>query len=112
MAELEEDPDRIAERGTLLLSAQARQEAQRRYPVITTLAAQEVVSAVDARAAADLLGISSRTIYALVARFRASGGVMNSLAPRKPSGGRGRSRMPARVDDIVTAAIYETYLTR
>lgn len=112
MAELEEDPERIAERGTLLLSAQARQEAQRRFPVIAPLAAQEVVSAVDARAAADLLGISSRTIYALVARFRASGGVMNSLAPGKPSGGRGRSRMPARVDDIVTAAIYDTYLTR
>lgn len=112
MAELEEDPDRIAERGTLLLSAQARQEAQRRFPVIAPLAAQEVISAVDARAAADLLGISSRTIYALVARFRGLGGLMSSLAPGKPSGGRGRSRMPARVDDIVTAAIYDTYLTR
>ncbi|WP_108605329.1 Mu transposase C-terminal domain-containing protein [Aminobacter sp. MSH1] len=109
---MEEDPDRIAERGTLGLSEQARQEAQRRYPVIALLVAQELVSAVDARAAAELLGVSSRSIYALVARFRASGGLMSSLAPRKPSGGRGRSRMPARVDDIVTAAIYDTYLTR
>lgn len=109
---MEEDPDPIAERGTLGLSEEARQEAQRRYPVIAPLAAQELVSAVDARSAADHLGISSRTIYALVARFRASGGLMSSLAPRKPSGGRGRSRMPARVDDIVTAAIYDTYLTR
>ncbi|MEP9389907.1 Mu transposase C-terminal domain-containing protein [Mesorhizobium sp. KR9-304] len=109
---MEEDPDPIAERGTLGLSEEARQEAQRRYPVIAPLAAQELVSAIDARAAADLLGISSRTIYALIARFRASGGLMSSLAPGKPSGGRGRSRMPARVDDIVTAAIYDTYLTR
>lgn len=109
---MEIETDRIPERGTLGLSEQARQEAQRRYPVIALLAAQELVAAAEARAAAGQLGLSSRTIYLLVARFRASGGLMGSLAPGKPSGGRGRSRMPARVDDIVTAAIYDTYLTR
>ncbi|QOF75015.1 transposase (plasmid) [Aminobacter sp. SR38] len=109
---MEEHASPIAERGTLGLSEEARQEAQHRYPVIAPLAAQELVSALDARGAAALLGMSTRSVYTLVARFRASGGLMSSLAPGKPSGGRGRSRMPERVDDIVTAAIYDTYLTR
>ena len=62
LEKVDADPDPIAERGTLGLSEEARQEAQRRYPVVAPLAAQELVSAADARAAAALLGVSSRSI--------------------------------------------------
>lgn len=90
---MENDSDRIPERGTLGLSEQAWTEAQRRYPVIAPLAAQEAVTAAEARAAANQLALSSRTIYVLIA-------LMGSLAPGKPSGGRGRARISARLTTL------------
>jgi len=103
---------RVAERGTLSLPAAAWAEAQRRAAVIGPLAAQGAVSAAAARDAGQALGLSERTVYVLLRRWRQSGGSAASLAPRPSPGGRGRGRLPAAAERIVAEAIRDEYLTK
>lgn len=103
---------RVSERGTLSLSDAAWTEAQRRAVVIGPLAAQDAVPAAAARDAGRALGLSRRTIYALLRRWRQSGGLAAALAPRPSPGGRGKGRLPAAAERIVAEAIHDEYLTK
>jgi len=103
---------RVPERGTLSLPDGAWTEAQRRAAVIGPLAAREAVSAATARDADRALDLSERTIYALLRRWRQSGGSAVSLAPRPSPGGRGKGRLPAEAERIVAEAIRDEYLTK
>ncbi len=103
---------RVAERGTLGLPEAAWTEAQRRTAVIGPLAARDSVCAAAARDAGPALGLSERTVYALVRRWRQSGGLAASLAPRSSPGGRGKGRLPAAIERIVAEAIRDEFLTR
>ena len=106
------DAHRVPERGTLSLPDAIWTEAQRRAAVIGPLAARDGVSAIAARDAGQALGLSERTIYALLQRWRGSGGIAASLAPRPSPGGRGKGRLPAAVEGIVAEAIRDEYLTK
>jgi putative transposase len=103
---------RVPERGTLGLPESAWTEAQRRAAVIAPLVALDAVPAARARAAGQALGLSERTIYALLRRWRHSGGLVATLAPRSSPGGRGTGRLPAATEQILVEAIRDAYLTR
>lgn len=103
---------RVAERGTLSLPEAAWSEARRRAAVIEPLAARDAVPAPAARDAGQTLGLSERTVYALLRRWRQSGGLAASLAPQSSLGDRGKGRLPATVERIVVEAIRDEYLTR
>ncbi|GAC1488154.1 MAG: DDE-type integrase/transposase/recombinase [Acetobacteraceae bacterium] len=102
----------MAERGTLSIPEAAWREAQRRAAVIGPLAAREAVSAAAARDAGQALGLSERTVYALLRRWRQSGGLAASLAPRPSPGGRGKGRIPDAAERVVAEAICDEYLTK
>jgi len=103
---------RVPERGTLSLPEAAWAEAPRRAAVIGPLAARDSVSANAARDAGRTLGLSERTIYALLRRWRQSGGLAASLALRPSPGGRGKKRLPAAAERMVAEAIRDEYLTK
>jgi putative transposase len=102
----------VAESGTLTLPEPLWAEAKRRAAVIAPLAAADLVPAAMARAAGETLGLSERMVYALVRRYRGSGGLLASLAPQPSPGGRGKTRLPRLTERIIAEAIRDEYLTR
>jgi hypothetical protein len=56
-------------------------------------------------------GLDASTLYRWARAYRASG-LLSSLLPYKPSGGRGKSRLDAGVEEIVKQTISEHFLTR
>ena len=85
------------------------QEACRREAVIRPLAEQDPVSREAATAAAKQLGISSRLVYRLVARFRRRSQTSSLVPGARGRGVRSRSLDP-RVEALVASAIKEVYL--
>ena len=72
------DPDTmVPEHGLVSLSAEAWAAAQRRTPVIAPLAALAVVPTATAGIAAEQLGLSTRSVYELIRRYRTSGGLLS-----------------------------------
>jgi putative transposase len=110
MADL--DAKMVPERGALCLSEPLWEEAKRRAAVIVPLMEQKTVAVALAAEAADALGVSTRTVYALIRRYRESGGLLSAFAPVRSQGGRGGTRLPEAVERIVAAAITELYLSR
>jgi len=106
------DPRRVPNSGTLCLSDASWAEAQRRAAAIAPLAALEGVSISAAREAGRTLGLSERTIYGLLRRWHRSGGLVTSLAPRPSAGGRGKGRLTAAAERVVTEAIRDEYLSK
>jgi putative transposase len=60
---------------------------------------------------AQAAGLDASTLYRWARAYRASG-LLSSLLPYKPSGGRGKSRLDAEVEEIVKQTISEHFLTR
>jgi putative transposase len=60
---------------------------------------------------AQAAGLDASTLYRWARAYRASG-LLPSLLPYKPSGGRGKSRLDAAVEEIVKQTISEHFLTR
>ena len=102
----------IPEQGLLSLSAAAWDEAKRRAPVIVPLAAQAMVPTAAAGNAAGQLGLSTRSVYELIRRYRACGGLLSALAPMPHTGGRGGTRLAQPVEQVIAQAIQTVYLTR
>ncbi|WP_244538143.1 transposase [Mesorhizobium sp. YR577] len=98
--------------GILGLSDIAWIEAKRRAAIIAPLAGHAEVPARLAREAGTELGLTERTVYSLIRRYRQSGGLLSSLAPKPPSGGKGKSRLPFVVETIICEAIRDEFLTR
>lgn len=65
----------------------------------------------DVGQAAKALGISISSAYAAIARFRQSGSTDELPPPTKP-GGRGKSRILPKVEDIIQKVLEETLLNR
>src|SRR6266851_4798229 len=107
-----EQPSPVQTSDLACLSASVWAEAQRRAAVIHPLAALEVVPAEHAKHAAEQLHVSQRTIYTLLKRYRASGGLLTSLVRRLSSGGRGKGRLPQSQEVVMAATIADLYLSR
>jgi hypothetical protein len=75
----------ILESGTLTQADAAWEEARRRAALIGPLAAKEKTPASLAAKAGEQLGLSERTIYTLIRRYKASGGSLLSLVPSPPA---------------------------
>lgn len=105
-------PALCIDQGTVRLSEDAWKEAERRAALIKPLADMSVVPVSIANEAAEQLALSQRTIYILIQRFRESGGLLTSIAPNVSSGGRGKSRLPPLVNQIITMTINEMYLSK
>jgi putative transposase len=87
-------------------------EAKRREAVIRPLAEQPTCSKAQARAAAQVLGLTERRVYMLLQAYRRAGGLLTSLVPGKTDGGRGKSRLSDGQDAVIRAAIEAVYLNR
>lgn len=106
------DNDTINESGALRIPEVIWAKARYRAEVIGSLATRDVVSKVLAIEAANKLNLSERTIYNLLRRWRESGGAITSLVARGSNGGKGRSRLRADVESLISTAIADSYLTR
>ena len=102
----------LVEFGTARLPDKLWHEAERRAALIRPLATIPIVPAMLAQDVAMKLSISQRTVYRLIQRFRESGGLLTSLAPTPPSGGRGKSRLSPVIEQIITMTIKEMWLSK
>lgn len=109
---MEGDELGILESGTLTQTDALWAEARRRAAIIGPLAAREKTPASLATEAGEQLGLSARTVYTLIRRYKASGGSLLSLAPAQSQGGRGGSRLPEEAERIISSSLTELYLSR
>lgn len=87
--------------------AEARRRLELIGPLIDGARSPRAVIIERARAA----GLDPSTLYRWARGYRASG-LLSSLVPYKPSGGRGKSRLDDAVERIVKETIAEHFLTR
>lgn len=100
----------IRESGTISLTNQQWDEARKRAQILRPLADSETVSRQQADCAAAALGLSRRTVYRLIDAYRRTGGVVPSLVRDRPTGGRGKTRLPYKIESVIDAVIEAQYL--
>lgn len=91
------------------LSATDWDLAQHRAAALTPMLTIERPSRKQASAAAEALGIHVATVYRWVKKLKA-GGEIADLAPHRPSGGRGRTRIDPLADALIRESIERRYL--
>src|ERR1700740_2810683 len=101
----------IPESGTIGLSEASWAEARRRAAVIRPLAEGSTLSANVAADAGRILGLSERTVYTLVKRWRETDGAIPALIAA-PSNRKRPGRLPEEVERLVTAAISKMYMSK
>ena len=55
--------------------------------------------------AAAKLELSTRYVYKLIQNYRQSHGLITSIIPQKPNGGKGKSRLFKQQEDIINEVI-------
>ena len=88
----------------------AWREAEHRAVLIRPLAGMERCPSDRVVAVASDLGLSTRQVHRLIRRCRAADGALTSLLPTAPDGGRGKARLSAGSEAVLTRVIEETYL--
>jgi len=96
----------------LTMSDQGWQLAVHRHRVISELALKQPASRALITEASDQLGVSPRQIYVLLERYRKGTGLVTDLISHRSNGGRGKSRLPEPVEQIIRETILKRYLTR
>ena len=84
---------------------------EQRAEIIAPLAKSAICSRQMALEAANKLKLSTRYIYRLIHNYRQSHGLMTSIIPQKPNGGKGRSRLSQQQEDLINQVIDKFYLT-
>ncbi len=87
------------------------QEARRRLELIAPMLDGERYPRSSVHERAQSAGVNVTTLYRWARLYRSSG-LLSSLLPRKPNGGRGKSRLDPAVEKILTQTIQEHYLSR
>ena len=108
---MDEQSKPISESGIVSLSDAAWSEARRRAVVIAPLAKRGIVTAKAARNAAIELALSDRTIYALVKKWRESGGSLVQLVASPDNRKQPPKRLCPETETIIQNAIEKRYLT-
>lgn len=98
--------------GHLTMSDEAWEQARLRARVIGGLAARDPVGLAAADRAAVELGISRRSVYMLLQRYRHGSGLVTDLARRRSDGGRGANRLSEPVEQIIRELVRKRFLTR
>lgn len=104
--------DIIPESGALALSDAEWTAVRRRAEVIEPLARLEAVPLAMATAAGRSLGVSPRTVYTWIKRWRESGESVLALASARSDGGKGRTRLAASMEQLISSMIADVYLTK
>lgn len=102
----------MREHGILTITESEWSRAKQRKEVIAPLAQQDIVGPIAVEEAAVLLGITTRHVYRLIRRYRAGNGLVTDLASSGSDGGKGKARIRAEVELIVSDVLKELYLTR
>lgn len=84
---------------------------KQRANIIRPLAESSFCSQEKILAASAELQLSIRYIYKLIKNYREAHGIMTSLIPKKPSGGKGRSRLSEPQETLIAQVIEKFYLT-
>jgi len=84
---------------------------EQRAKIIAPLAESNVCSRVMVLEAAAKLELSTRYVYKLIQNYRQSHGLITSIIPQKPNGGKGKSRLFKQQEDIINEVIDKFYLT-
>jgi putative transposase len=95
-----------------LISSKDWQEARKRKKIIHPLAQLSECPNSIAKKAGLKLGCSMRHIYKLIKHYRNSQYNLCSLLPFKPSGGVGKGRISAIIEDIILQTIEKFYLSK
>lgn len=102
----------VAETGVLTASAEQWEQARSRFAVLSELADRSSIGTAVVEDAAQQLGVSPRRVYVLLSKLRNGGGSVTDLLVSAPAGGRGRSRVPAEVEEVIAEHINREFLAR
>jgi putative transposase len=83
---------------------------EQRAKIVVPLAKSKVCSRSMVLEAAKELGLSTRYVYKLIRNYRESQGLITSIIPQKPNGGKGRSRLFKQQEDVINEVIDKFYL--
>jgi len=84
---------------------------EQRAEIIAPLAKSSICSRQMVLEAANTLKLSTRYVYRLIHNYRQSHGLMTSIIPQKPNGGKGRSRLSKQQEELINQVIDKFYLT-
>jgi putative transposase len=93
------------------ISEEVLRVGEQRIEIIAPLAKSNICSRKMVLDAASTLGLSTRYVYKLIHNYRQSHGLMTSIVPQKPNGGKGRSRLSTHQEELINQVIDEFYLT-
>lgn len=96
----------------LTMSDSEWDKARAQARVIADLAERDEVGAAAADDAAEELGVSRRQIYLLLGRYRQGTGLVTDLLSGQSGGGRGTSRLPDEVEEIIRDTIRTRFLSQ
>jgi transposase len=100
------DADKFdVEAGVLTASAEQWEQARSRFAVLSELMNRSSMGTAVVEDAAQKLGVSPRRVYVLLSRLRNEGGSVTDLLISAPAGGRGSSRVPAEVEEVIAEHI-------
>ena len=102
----------VAETGVLTASAEQWEQARSRFAVLSELVDRSSIGTAVVEDAAQQLGVSPRRVYVLLSKLRNGGGSVTDLLVSAPAGGRGRSRVPAEVEEVIAEHINREFLAR
>ncbi|MDV6233594.1 Mu transposase C-terminal domain-containing protein [Rhodococcus cercidiphylli] len=108
------DPDKldVVETGVLTASGERWSQAEARFAVLAPLLEMHPVRSEAVDDATQRLGLSRRQVYTLVGRLRNGTGTVTDLLTKVSSGGRGRSRVTAEVEEVIGDHLTRYFLHR
>ena len=83
---------------------------KQRVKIIASLAQSKICSREMVQDAASKLKLSTRYVYKLIHNYRQSHGLMTSITPQKPNGGRGKTRLSKQQEELIDQVIDKFYL--
>lgn len=102
----------LVERGLLSVSDSAWECARLRTEVIAPLTKLKIVTWELADNAANKLGLSRRQVYTLIERSRQGQGLVTDMLLNKSHGGKGKSRLPEAIDQVIREVLRSHYLNK
>ncbi len=83
---------------------------EQRAEIIAPLAQSNICTREMALEAANKLKLSIRYVYKLIHNYRQSHGLLTSIIPQKPNGGKGGSRLSKQQEELINQVIDKFYL--
>lgn len=83
---------------------------KKRADIIKPLAENSFCTQAQVSEAANALKLSERYIYRLIRNYRESHGILTSLIPQKPNGGKGSARLSENQESLIDKVIDKFYL--